>query len=58
MRVRISFTVEIDPDAWASEYGIDREDVRRDVHTYVEGSVRALLDAYRPDAPCAPERGN
>lgn len=34
MKVRVSFTVDIDADAWADEFGCDRADVRRDVQDY------------------------
>jgi len=31
MKVKVTFTVDINQDAWALEYGIDYQDVRRDV---------------------------
>jgi hypothetical protein len=45
MRVRVAFTVDVAPDAWADEYGVERSEVRADVIRYVENSVRAHLDA-------------
>lgn len=36
MKVRISFAVEVDPDAWAEEYDIDKGQVRDDVREYVK----------------------
>lgn len=42
MRVRVDFTVDIDPDAWRVEYGA--EDVRSDVRTYIENAVRTHLE--------------
>lgn len=44
MRVRVSFTVDVDPGAWMDEYGVERSEVRADVLRYVENSVRAHLD--------------
>lgn len=32
-----SQSVEVDPEAWATEYGIDRKDVRDDVIEYFSG---------------------
>lgn len=31
MKVKVEFTIDIDADAWAEEYGIDRSAVREDV---------------------------
>lgn len=36
MKVRFSITVEVDTDAWMTEYGIESRDVREDVKTYLE----------------------
>ena len=43
MKIRISFTVDIDPEVWALEYGLDRSEVRADVQTYIAESVRQDL---------------
>jgi hypothetical protein len=45
MKVRISFTLDVDDEAWAVEYGIDKSEVRKDVQTYVEYGVQADLDS-------------
>jgi hypothetical protein len=36
MKIRVSFVLNIDADAWALEYGLDKSEVRADVqeHTY------------------------
>lgn len=34
MKVRVSFTINIDEQAWMSAYGIPKEDVRKDVQEY------------------------
>ncbi|MFI0814067.1 hypothetical protein ACH4TX_27940 [Streptomyces sp. NPDC021098] len=36
MRVRIVIALDVDPDAWAREYGVARPDVRTDVKAYFE----------------------
>ena len=43
MLVKIEFTVDIDPEAWAAEYEVERHAVRSDVRQYVETTVRAVL---------------
>jgi hypothetical protein len=43
MKVRISFTIDIDADAWAAEYGIDPKDVRKDVQSYVGSEAWSWL---------------
>jgi len=39
MKVRVTVTVEVDPDAWAQEYGLFPAVVREDVDTYVRQAV-------------------
>jgi hypothetical protein len=45
MKVRVSFTIDIDPEAWDTNFGTGREAkaVRADVQTYVENGARDLL---------------
>lgn len=43
MKVRVSFVVDIDPDAWVQSYGVDRTEVREDVKRYVENGARDHL---------------
>jgi len=47
MKVRISFTVDIDPQAWADEYGTERDGAptHGDVQRHVESMVTAQLDS-------------
>jgi len=45
MKVKVSFTVDIDPQAWEENYGVgpDRAAIREDVRTYViNGAVDQL----------------
>jgi hypothetical protein len=37
MKIKIVQTVEIDPEAWAKEFGIDQSAVREDVQSYFRG---------------------
>ena len=40
MKVRISLTVDIDPDAWTMNYGVEgAEAIRKDVREYVTHGV-------------------
>ena len=43
MKVKIEFTIHVDADGWATEYGIDRTDVRDDVKSHVHQLVLAQL---------------
>lgn len=45
MKVRCSFVVDIDPEAWQQAYGVDAAEVKEDVKTYVEvGAVEHLRE--------------
>ena len=45
MKVRVSFTVEVDQEAWANAYGIDKQQVRHDVNAYIyHGFLSYLVD--------------
>lgn len=35
MKVKVSYTVDIDAEAWESEFGIERAEVRADVQRYL-----------------------
>jgi hypothetical protein len=45
MRVRVSVTVDIDPQTWALEYGVPLQDVRGDVKQYVQQLVMDQLES-------------
>lgn len=45
MKIRVSFAVDVDPDAWIQEYGTARTDIRRDVQRHLEQDARAQLDS-------------
>jgi hypothetical protein len=36
MKIRLTETINVDPDKWAKAYGIDRKDVREDVLYYFQ----------------------
>ncbi len=43
MKVKIEFTVEIDPDAWILNYGCEPHQVRNDVKGYCWDTVMGQL---------------
>lgn len=43
MKVRLTVTLEVDAEAWANEYGLDKDEVRKDVRASIETSV---IDGY------------
>lgn len=49
MKVRISFTVDVDPDAWVEEYGWSSEaalsDIRADVQEHARDSILGQFDS-------------
>ena len=44
MKVKIEFTVEIDPDAWILNYGCEPHQVRDDVKSYCQYGVFGQLE--------------
>lgn len=50
MKVKVQVTIDVDAEAWAEEYGIDKADVRTDVkrwaldrlHRYDDGIARVI----------------
>lgn len=44
MRVRVEVTLDVDAEAWCSEYGVERADVRTDVKSHAEQSLLAHFD--------------
>lgn len=45
MKVRIELTVDVDPEAWALNYGCDRSEVREDVQSYAKAAVLDQMEA-------------
>lgn len=40
MKVKIEFTLDVDPKAWSSNYGVTgAAEIREDIRRYVEGDV-------------------
>ena len=44
MKIRVTQSVEVDPKAWALEYGIDTKDVREDVKESFAHICQQLVD--------------
>jgi len=45
VKIKIEFTIpNLDADAWAEEYGLDKSEVREDVRNYIRGEI---LEAFR-----------
>lgn len=45
MRVRVTLTVDVDPDAWEMTYGTPRFELREDVREYVREHVQGSAAA-------------
>lgn len=45
MKVNVNFTIDIDPDSWAEDYGIDRREVRGDVQRHLRNIAVQHVDA-------------
>jgi len=43
MKVKVSFTLDVDVEAWMREYGIERDEVRDDVLTLAEDAIHSHL---------------
>lgn len=39
MKIKITTTIDIDPEAWMMDYGVAREEVRADVQTWAENMI-------------------
>ncbi|MFB8351027.1 hypothetical protein ACFQ7W_05435 [Streptomyces niveus] len=42
MKQRITFTLDVDEQAWAEEYGLDPADVREDVRSYMANLLHCM----------------
>lgn len=40
MKVRVTLTIDVDPEAWTLAYGTEPDQIRDDVKTYVLGTVQ------------------
>jgi hypothetical protein len=43
MKIAVNLTVEIDPEQWMREYGVDRSEIREDVRLWVQAGVQTAL---------------
>jgi len=46
MKIKIEFTIDIDADAYAHEYGIENSEVRQDVKAQVEDNAICLFQSF------------
>jgi hypothetical protein len=44
MKIKCSFTVEVDPEDWAEAFGLERSEVRKDVQTYLARIAQEYVD--------------
>lgn len=52
MKVRVEFTVDVDPESWELQFGVDRKEIRSDLREHVRQSTIEYLrqiDAYDGD---------
>jgi len=50
MKISITLTIDVDPEQWADNYGIEKSDVRGDVKTYVHNAVQQAPGMQDVDA--------
>jgi hypothetical protein len=53
MRVRVSLTIELNPEDWMLAFGIERAGVREDVKNYVTNLVQSSAIFDRDTGECA-----
>lgn len=50
MKIAVNIIVEVDPDVWADEYGIDKDEVRQDVKEHLLTNVQGAPGIQSTDA--------
>ncbi len=40
MKIRLTYTVDVDPEMWKQAFGIDRSELREDVHAYFRNLIQ------------------
>jgi hypothetical protein len=40
MKINVTLSIEVDPEAWADTYGITKAEVRGDVRQYIETQIQ------------------
>ena len=45
MKIRVSFTIDVDEEAWSLEYGVDKSEVRQDVKSHVLNALQSDHEA-------------
>lgn len=49
MKIRVSLTVEIDPDKWSKNNGTERSEIREDVQSYVLNQIQCAASIEEAD---------
>lgn len=49
MKIKITATVDIDPDVWALEFGLKRTEVRKDVQEHLANMIYEYCREYQPE---------
>jgi uncharacterized alkaline shock family protein YloU len=50
MKIVVQLVVEVDPEAWADEYGVNKSEVRQDIKDYVLNNVQNTAGMLDTDA--------
>jgi hypothetical protein len=45
MKIRLTYTVDVDPETWSNSFGVAREDVREDVRDYFRNLIQQCAAA-------------
>lgn len=45
MKIRVTVTLNVDPDEWEREYGVERDMIRTDVALWAENTLSEQLES-------------
>ncbi|MGW6754517.1 hypothetical protein [Streptomyces sp. NPDC055006] len=49
MKVRLTYTVDVNPEKWMDSYGVAKDDVREDVRAYMRNLIQQCAAAEESD---------
>jgi hypothetical protein len=49
MKIRLSYTVDIDPELWERAYGVGKDEIREDVRSYMRNLIQQCAAAEETD---------